>query len=477
VPLDGSAGFLLSLLTESFAVRALIGSLAVTGVAMFLVRRDVLRTRSARRLTVLAPILVAAVSAVAVARAGGAYLPQLWVASASPGPASQLLDLLGELRLVGPRNGRDLLGAAYAITVVVLLSRRLAGVRRTSRLLRAAQDGGAHPRVGPLLATLAARMRTTPPTVVLIEDCPGGAFALGVRQPLIAMDPGLVDSLDDQELEGLLAHELAHLKRRDPRLGMAVGVFRDLTFFLPPVHLAVRWLRQEQEQSADELAAEHTRRPGALASGILKVFVRQSRHGGWSPQPGCAAVASVAAERAVTDRLERLVERPRLVSQRRRVGEIAAATALVAAGSVAAWLVPGWVASSLDAYSLSFVYLSAPPVAEVESPAFATFRALTPSASSAVRTLPGPSAAPESRPLAEHLICPCIESISQLRSGVAATVADAVPRMLWRSPGHDAWEVANLRERVALRSRPLFALTDNGPQVGFFVVARSPVLP
>lgn len=477
MPLDGSAGFLLSLLTESFAVRALVGSLAVTGVVMVLMRRDVLRARTARRLTVLAPILVAAVSAVAVARAGGAYLPQLWVASASPGPASQLLDLLGELRLVGPRNGRDLLGAAYAITVLILLSRRLAGVRRTSRLLRAARDGGAHPRVTPTLAALAQRMRTTAPRVVLLDDCPGGAFALGVREPLIALDPGLIDSLDDQELEGLLAHELAHLKRRDPRLGMAVGVFRDLTFFLPPVHLAARWLRHEQEQSADELAAEHTRRPGALASGILKVFVRQSRHAGWSPQPGCAAVAAETAERAVTERLERLVERPRSVSRRRWTAEVAGAAALVAAGSMAALLVPGWVAGSLDAYSLSFVYLSAPPVTEVESPAFSTFRALTPSAGNAVRVLPGPSVAPASRPLAEHLICPCIESISQLRGGVAATVADAAPRMLWRSAGHDAWEVANLRERVALRSRPLFALTDNGPQVGFFVVARSPQLP
>lgn len=476
MPLDGSAGFLLSLLTESFAVRALVGSLVATGVALFLVRRDVLRTRTARRLTVLAPILVAAVAGLAVASAGGVYLPQLWVASATPGPASQLLDLLGELRLVGPRNGRDLLGAAYAVTVVVLLSRRLAGMRRSARLLRTARPADRHPRVAPLLAALAGRMRTHVPRVVLLEGCPGGAFALGVREPLIAMDPALLDSLDERELEGLLAHELAHLKRRDPRLVMAVGVFRDLTFFLPPVHLAMRWLQREQEQSADELAAEHTGRPAALASGILKVFERQGARAAWSPQPGCAAVA--AAERVVTERLERLVARPSAaVSRRRRLAETIAAAVLVLAGSAAAWLVPGWVAGSLDAYSLSFVYLSSPPVAEVESPAFATFRALTPAAGSALRVLPGPSAAPASVPLAEHLICPCIESVAQLGRGEAATVADAVPRMLWRSAGHDAWEVANLRERVALRSRPLFALTDNGPRVGFFVVARSPQRP
>ena len=63
----------------------------------------------------------------------------------------------------------------------------------------------------------------------------------------------LVEQLDTRELEGLLAHELAHIARRDVPLNVAIGVIRDLTFFVPPLHLAARWLRQEQEHAADDL--------------------------------------------------------------------------------------------------------------------------------------------------------------------------------------------------------------------------------
>src|SRR5690606_21527788 len=36
------------------------------------------------------------------------------------------------------------------------------------------------------------------------------------------------------------------------------------------------WLQREQEEAADDLAAESTRRPGALASSILKVWEAQT---------------------------------------------------------------------------------------------------------------------------------------------------------------------------------------------------------
>jgi hypothetical protein len=41
--------------------------------------------------------------------------------------------------------------------------------------------------------------------------------------------------------------------------------------------------------------------------------------------------------------------------------------------------------------------------------------------------------------------------------------------MLWAPVGAGAWE---LRERAAVRARPLWTLTDSGPQVGFFLVGR-----
>jgi hypothetical protein len=99
-------GFLLSLATESFAVRALLGSLAAAGFAAVLVGAGLVRTRGARRLAVLAPVLTAAVAG--VASIGEVYLPQLWLATGT-GAEGSLLDALGEQRGLVTERGIDAL--------------------------------------------------------------------------------------------------------------------------------------------------------------------------------------------------------------------------------------------------------------------------------------------------------------------------------------------------------------------------------
>jgi len=182
--------------------------------------------------------------------------------------------------------------------------------------------------------------------------------------------------------------------------------------------------------------------------------------------------------------VERLLEGgARALSPRRRRLEIALAMALLVAGGLAAWVVPGWISRDLNAYSLSFIYLTAPAAGEVEAPAFATFRALTSEASARpglrsgqAMAAPGPSgeAASGERAVRDPALCPCVESVAQLRAGEVFEADPPSPRMLWREAGHDAWQLSRLRERGGLHSRPLLTLTEGGPQMGFFVVGRPP---
>jgi hypothetical protein len=270
----------------------------------------------------------------------------------------------------------------------------------------------------------------------------------------------------------------AHVKRGDTAVSWLVGLFRDLTFFLPPVHLAVRWLSHEQEESADELASLHTRRPAALASSILKVW--DSSRGRRQLRAACAAIGlsgrRVAlagggtmppplsgAARGIAIRVERLIARAPAVSRRRRDAEVALAATIVAAACTAALAFPAWIASDLNADALSFGYLAPAAPAPLESAAFTTFRALTVS--------PGTTEA-EPRPISRHTVaCPCVESRANLHQGVPATGVAASNHLLWAA-SQDPWEVTNLREQALARARPLWTLSDTGPQVGFFVVAR-----
>lgn len=461
-------GFLLSLVTESFAVRALLGSLAAAGLAALAVRYQVVRGRRARRLVVLAPVLVAATAALASLIDAEVYLPQLWVTSATTGEAAnQFVDLFWDLRAIANDRPVDVLAIGYVSVAAVLLLRRAVGAAALRRSLRRAVRPAEEAGLVSLVQRLADASGTRTPRVVLLEGCAGGAFTAGSRRPVIAVDPELLAQLDWRELEGLFAHEMAHIRRRDALLGIAVGVFRDLTFFLPPIYLVDRWLRVEQEESADELASAHTGRPGALASSILKVW-ETSRDRRSLPLT-CAATANSSVE-LISARVERLIERPPSLTRWRRRAETAVAAGVVAVGTGAALTMPGWVASAYDTNGLALGYVPVQASAPTESPAFATFRYLV-SQSDSAEQLP---AAPVSSTPADATGCPCVETSAQLRAAEPATGQEPSTRMLWRRTGEDPWKLDSLRpERSVHPARPVWTLRDSGPQVGLFVMGQS----
>lgn len=463
-------GFSLSLVTESFAVRALLGSVAAALLVALIVGCGVLRSPGARRAAVLAPAVVAALAA--IASAGEAFLPRILVATASAdGP---VIEHLGEYRGLQAGTGVDVLLIAYLLVAGTLVARRLLGTGTWRRRIAGARPA---PPDSPLTATLeslAHEMGVTSPRLLLQPGCPGGAFAAGLRRPAVVVDPELVDRLDAEETEGLLAHELAHHARRDGLVGLAVGLARDLAWFLAPLYLTSGWLHREQEESADDLASRCTGRPAALASGILKVWDRADA-GSRAPAT-CAAVAvarppsSVVlpgragrrAWRIVSARVERLIAAVPAPSSWRRRTEAALACGVMVASAAAALSLPSWIARDLGADSLDFLYLAGSGAATpAESPAFATFRSLAPTEASADAAATAAGAAARSTMVA-------VESRAELLAG-ERRLSSATGGLSWGSHEQRAWEVGP--PSGVRQARPLVStLTDAGAQVGVFVV-------
>ena len=479
------AGVFLSLLTESFAVRALLGSVVAAGLAAAALRWRWVNTARARRLVVLAPIVAAGVAAVASVLEAETYLPQVWVTTAGGAPG-RALELLGELRVISDARGVDVLFLAWSTVVTVLLSRRVWGAYITRHLLRRAQPVPATASLQRVASRLTRLMGAPPVQVRILEQCPGGALAAGIRNPMVVVDPLFVATLDAQEVEGLLAHEIAHVARRDALVALAVGLFSDLTFFLPTVHLVQRWLRREREESADEWASAHTRRPAALASGILKVWERAVPR--TMAIQGCGAVPATAAlprpwlpfrgrqpqlsgaARTVAARVERLVAPAPPRSRIRQTLEVSLAAVVITAATAAAVVVPQWIVDELDAYSLAIGYVP-PPAEPVESAAFSTFRALAPMSADTLelhgyeRTL-----AKASAPVDRVSTCPCVETQAEWLAGVPAAVPDDAASMAWRRTAQPTWDVTPGPDSV--EARPLLTLPEAGRQLGFFVVAQ-----
>jgi len=94
-----------------------------------------------------------------------------------------------------------------------------------------------NPRLWRIVENLSITTGTPMPRVFIIDDPAPNAFATG-RDPkhaAVAATTGLLDIMDDSELEGVMAHELGHVRNYDIRVSMivfglvvAVGMIADL---------------------------------------------------------------------------------------------------------------------------------------------------------------------------------------------------------------------------------------------------------
>jgi beta-lactamase regulating signal transducer with metallopeptidase domain len=128
--------------------------------------------------------------------------------------------------------------------------------------------------------------------------------ALGGRRPEICVPPRALAALTAEQQEGMLAHELAHLVRRDPFWLAFTNLLTALFFFQPLQWVARRRLREISETLCDAWAVERTGRPLSLAQCLAEVA-------GWSFQPlGALPVAASMADRPshLSRRIRRLLE-------------------------------------------------------------------------------------------------------------------------------------------------------------------------
>ncbi|HEY6323974.1 MAG TPA: M56 family metallopeptidase [Thermoanaerobaculia bacterium] len=99
--------------------------------------------------------------------------------------------------------------------------------------------------------------------------------ALGLRAAEVCVPPRALFQLDDEQQDALLAHELAHLARRDPAWLPLTQVVVAVFFFQPLNWLARRRLGELSELLSDEWAVARTGRPLSLAGCLAEVA-------GWS---------------------------------------------------------------------------------------------------------------------------------------------------------------------------------------------------
>ncbi|MBA2678951.1 MAG: M56 family metallopeptidase, partial [Ktedonobacteraceae bacterium] len=135
----------------------------------------------------------------------------------------------------------------------------------------------------------------------------------GIWHPTLVVSAWMEEHLDQEELEAVLAHELAHVKRVDYLINWVALMVRDSFFYLPPVRAMYEQLQQERELACDDLVTQMTHRPLALASALTKVWLHVTE-----TPPATLAQTLVGTQKGLEYRIERLLSASPAVQQQQK---------------------------------------------------------------------------------------------------------------------------------------------------------------
>ena len=129
-------------------------------------------------------------------------------------------------------------------------------------------------------------------------------LARGLRRGEVCVPVQVQVDLDQEQQETVLAHELAHVRRRDPVWLLSARLLECVLFFQPLNIVARKKLQQIAELRCDDWAVERTGRPVALAKCLTQV----AEWGLEGPHP-LAAVSMAGSGSQLGRRVRRLLER------------------------------------------------------------------------------------------------------------------------------------------------------------------------
>ena len=144
--------------------------------------------------------------------------------------------------------------AVWLIGVGVLSLRLFASWLSVLRLRRrATQPASADWQA--MLGRLAERLRVTRPVKLVESALVEVPAVIGWLRPVILLPASAMTGLTTEQLEALLAHELAHVRRHDYLINLLQTVVETLLFYHPAVWWVSHRIRIEREHCCDDLAA------------------------------------------------------------------------------------------------------------------------------------------------------------------------------------------------------------------------------
>jgi heat shock protein HtpX len=154
-----------------------------------------------------------------------------------------------------------------------------------------AREVGPENRLYQIVQRLATRASLPMPRVYVIPQASPNAFATG-RNPehaAVAATEGIVQILDDSELEGVIAHELAHVKHRDILISSIAATLAAAIMMASRFAMFFGGGRSDDRQGGNPLALLATIIVAPIAAMLIQAAISRSRE--YDADAGGASIA------------------------------------------------------------------------------------------------------------------------------------------------------------------------------------------
>jgi heat shock protein HtpX len=196
------------------------------------------------------------------------------------------------------------------------------------------------------------------PKVAIVEDSAPNAFATG-RNPehaLIAFTTGILDAMDRDQLQGVIAHEMAHVGNRDTLVSAVAATTAGVIALISDILMRMMWFgggRRDRDSNGN---------PIMLVVSLVVLIL--------------APIAAMMLKSAISRKRESLADATAVAFTRNPAGLRSALEVLAADSTVvrqkSTAVAHIWIESPLDAKAVSKMFASHPPIQE----RIATLRAM-----------------------------------------------------------------------------------------------------
>lgn len=134
-----------------------------------------------------------------------------------------------------------------------------------------------HPELRVFTSQISRRLGIKKKIGVWLSEHVSSPLTIGFLKPLILIPIATVNHLSMEQVETILLHELAHIRRNDFLTNLFVSIYGVLFFFNPFTRLFIHTIKKEREHCCDDLVIQFQYHPHTYASALLSLERSRAR--------------------------------------------------------------------------------------------------------------------------------------------------------------------------------------------------------